>query len=250
MSTVAAVKPATTLPGADYDRFFYTGMAIVMALTVFIGFAPTFYLRTFFGSPVSPTGAVTLSPLAQVHGAVFSLWVVLFIVQTALVANRRVAVHRTLGYAGAGLAALMVILGSLTAIRAAARGSAPPGMDSRTFLAIPAFDMVLFAGFIIAAMRARRDKEKHKRLMLMAYISIIVAAVARIPGVLPLGPPGFFGFTAIFILIGIAYDWYSRRRIHPVYLWGGGIFVLSVPLRLMIAGTAPWHRLADFLIRL
>jgi len=215
-----------------------------------VGFGPTFYLRSLFGSPVTVTGATSLSVVALMHGAVFTLWVALFVVQTWLIASRRVAVHRTLGYAGAVLAALMVILGCVAAVRAAARGSAPPGMDSATFLAIPLFDMVLFSTFVTAALRARRDKEKHKRLMLMAYVSIIVAAVARIPGVISLGPAGFFGLTFIFVLIGIGYDWFSRGRIHPVYLWGGGIFLASIPIRLMVAGTAPWHRFAEYLIRL
>ena len=70
--------------------------------------------------------------------------VLLFVVQTTLVAQRKVAVHRRLGFAGAGLAAAMVGVGTYTAIEAAARGSAPPGVDPLAFLAIPLFDIVLF----------------------------------------------------------------------------------------------------------
>ncbi len=112
----------------------------------------------------------------------------LFIVQTALVAGRRVAVHRRLGVAGAVLAAAMIVAGTFTAIATAARGSAPAGVDPLAFLVIPVFDMILFAIFVTAALALRRDKEAHKRLMLLAYISIIVAAVARLPGVLRGGP--------------------------------------------------------------
>src|SRR5918994_4986738 len=100
MQTTTVVSPARTHAPGAYDRAFYSGMALLMALTVFIGFAPTFYLRSYFGAPVTVSGSVTLTPLAQVHGAVFTCWVLLFIVQTALVATRRVAVHRRMGVAG------------------------------------------------------------------------------------------------------------------------------------------------------
>lgn len=232
-----------------YDRVFYSGMAIAMALVVFIGFAPTFYLRSSFGAPQTVTGAISLSPLAQLHGALFTGWVLLFILQTALVANRRVALHRRLGIAGAVLAALMVGVGTITATRAAARGSAPPGVDPLAFLAIPLGDMVLFAIFTGAAVALRRNKEAHKRLMLLAYISILIAAVARLPGVIQFGLLVSFGLTFVFLVLAVSYDLFSRRRVHAAYLWGGALLVASVPLRLMLSGTAGWHRFAEFLVR-
>jgi hypothetical protein len=93
----------------------------------------------------------------------------------------------------------------------------------------------------------RRNREAHKRLMLMAYISIITAAIARLPGVLALGPPVFFGLTLLFVAAGIAYDRWSRGRVHPVYLWGGGLLAVSVPVRLAISTTAAWRSFAGWL---
>jgi hypothetical protein len=243
MVTVAAARPSA--PAGAYDRVFYSSMAIVMAITVFVGFAPSFYLRSYFHG-ATPAGATELTWLAKFHGAVFTSWVMLFIVQTALVAQHRVQVHRKLGIAGGVLAGFMVVVGVTTALRAAARGAAPPGVDPLAFLAVPLFDMVLFTIFVGAALFKRRDKEAHKRLMLLAYISIIVAAVARFPGVLPLGPLAFFGFAFIFALIGMAYDFATRRRVHLAYLWGTALLVVSVPLRLGISGTAAWQAFARF----
>jgi hypothetical protein len=223
-------------------------MAILMALTVFAGFAPTYYLRGYFGAPATFSGNTALTPLMQVHGALFTGWVLLFIVQTALVASRRVAVHRRLGIAGVVLAAAMIAVGVQTAIAGAARGSAPPGIDPLVFLVVPLFDMLLFAGFVAAAVRMRRNKEAHKRLMLLAYVSIITAGIARLPGVLPYGPLMFFGLSFIFILLGVGYDLASRRRVHPVYLWGGMVLVVSVPLRLAVSSTQAWRAFAAFLV--
>ena len=143
----------------------------------------------------------------------------------------------------------MVVAGVLTAVATAARGSAPVGVDPLAFLAIPLFDMVLFATFVTSALVLRRDTEAHKRLMLLAYVSIVVAAVARLPGVLSAGPPAFFGLTFIFVVVAGIYDWLSRRRVHRVYLWGGALILVSVPLRLAISGTGTWRTLAELLTR-
>jgi len=250
MATATAASPATPRKVGAYDRVFYTTMTLAMAGTVFVGFGPTFYFRVLGSQPlISQTGA-PFTPLLHFHAALFTLWVVLFVVQTALVATDRVAVHRRLGTAGAVLAVLMVMAGVGTAISAAARGAAPPGFDPLRFLAIPLGDMLTFATFVSTALYWRRDKEMHKRLMLLAYISIIGAALARIPAVAQMGPAGFFGFTLIFVVAGIAYDVGSRRRVHPAYLWGGSFLAASVPLRMVISSTEAWKTLAEALTRM
>jgi hypothetical protein len=199
-------------------------------------------MSTFSGGP--------MTLLVQTHGALFTAWVLLFIVQTALVARHKVAIHRRIGIAGAVLAASMAVVGTVTALEMAARGAAPAGIDPLSFVMIPLSDMFFFAAFVAAAVTMRANREAHKRLMLLAYVSIIVAAVARLPGVLPLGPLAFFGFAFVFILVGIIYDWFSRHRVHPVYVWGGAVLFLSVPLRLVISQTDAWKSLARSLVGL
>jgi uncharacterized membrane protein YozB (DUF420 family) len=230
-------------PAGRHDRLFYSGMAIVMLVTVFVGFAPKYYLSGYFEGP-------RLVPLTHLHAILFTGWVLLFLTQTSLVATGRVAVHRRLGIAGAVLAASMVVVGVSTAISAAARGggtTAPPDVPPLVFLAVPLGDMVLFALLVASALWLRRNREAHKRLMLLAYISILTAAIARLPGVEPLGPLGFFAFTDLFIVAGVAYDYFSRRRVHRAYIYGGLLIVLSQPLRLIVAGTDAWMRFATFL---
>jgi hypothetical protein len=252
MATVITPRSALHPPVAAvgrHDHLFYGAMAVAMGVTVFAGFSPTYYLRFFAGGPKTTLSGGPVTRLIQVHGALFTGWVLLFIVQTVLISSRRTAVHRRLGVAGAVLAAAMVVAGTLAAIATAARGSAPVGSDPLAFLVIPLFDLVLFAGFVTAALLLRRDKEAHKRLMLLAYVSIIVAAVARLPGVLALGPPGFFGLTLLFVVIAAIYDFVTRRRVHRVYLWGAALIVVSIPLRLAISSTAAWRAFAGMLIR-
>ena len=164
--TVSDIHDATTnlasrRPSLSrHDRVFYGGIAIALALTVFVGFGPTYYFRIFSRSPLLATGGpVTL--LVHVHAMLFSAWVLLFIAQTTLVAQSRIAVHRRLGIAGGVLAALMVVIGTLTALKKAARGEAPAGVDPDQFLMIPVSDMVFFAGFVTAALLLRANREAH-----------------------------------------------------------------------------------------
>jgi uncharacterized membrane protein YozB (DUF420 family) len=234
---------------ARRDRLFYGGISIVLALTVFCGFAPTYYLRLFSGGPKATVSGGPFTPLVAVHAALFTAWVILFIMQTALVASRRVQVHQRLGVAGAVLAAAMVAVGARLAVATAARGAAPPGVDPLAFLAVPIFDVTLFGIFVASALILRRDREAHKRLMLLAYVNLMAAAVARLPGILPLGPLAFFGLSFLFVVAGAVYDLVTRRRLHPVYLWGGSLYALSVPLRLAISGTSAWRALAEALTR-
>jgi hypothetical protein len=215
-------------------------MAVAMLLTVFAGFAPTFYLKRFFGTPA-------LTTLVVAHGVVFTCWVLLFVTQTGLVAAGRVRTHRKLGVFGGVLAGVMVVLGTVTAITAAGLRRSPPGTDPLQFLTIPLGDMAVFAVLIVAALWLRKDKEAHKRLMLLASVTLMAAAVARWPGVMTGGPLLFFGLTDVFVLAGIAYDWISRRKIHPAYVWGGLLLAGSQPLRLMISGTEWWRRLAEWM---
>jgi hypothetical protein len=244
MATFTTAPPGRAQHIGRYDRVFYTTLSILAALTVLAGFGPTYYfagtsMRTLSGGPITP--------IVHLHGLLFSAWVLLFIVQTSLVATRRVAVHRRLGVAGVVLGVGMIVAGLRTAIAAASAGVAPPGVEPLVFLVVPIFDIVFFAGFVATAVVQRRNKDAHKRLMILAYVSILTAATARLPGMLPLGPPAFFGAAFLFIVAGIVYDRWSRGRIHPVYVWGGAALVISVPLRLALSSTAAWRAFAAWL---
>ncbi len=85
-------------------------MSIVLCLTVFIGFGSTYYLRFFDGGPTATLSGGPFTTLVHVHAALFSTWVLGFIVQMGLVARRRVAVHRRLGMVMGGLAAATTLV--------------------------------------------------------------------------------------------------------------------------------------------
>ena len=224
------------------DRLFYTGMSIAIAITVFVGFAPSYYLKDYFGAP-------PLAPLVHLHGLVFTSWIVLFLVQTVLIARHCVSVHRRLGVAGAWLAALLVVVGLATAVGSARRNVATGGTGALAFLATPFGDMLVFAILVTAGILYRRQPETHKRLMLVATIALLSAAISRWPlAIVRTGPVALFLVTDLFVLAGVCYDLASRRRIHPAYVWAGLLLVISQPVRLAISHTDAWLAFAGKLV--
>ena len=225
------------------ERLFYTGMAVAFVVTVFAGFARTYYLRPYFGTPA-------LTPLLHLHGVVFTSWLALLLTQTALVAANRTAIHRRLGLAGAVLAVLMVVVGTATAIIRAKIVEVPPDAPSPlVFLTIPLGDMLVFAILVWAGFYFRRRVDVHKRLMLLATISILPAATARLPFafIQQVGPLAFFGLADLFIVACLLYDLLARGRIHRANIWGGLLIVISHPLRLLIGHTQAWLAFASWL---
>ena len=250
MSTVVTASPVSARSAAAAgvrDRVFYCAMAVALLLTALAGFAPTYYLRFLDGGPRATLSGGPFTSLVHLHGALFTVWMLFFVVQTTLVASRQIAVHRRLGAGGAVLAAAMIVVGASTAIASARRGGGALGVDPLAFLAIPLCDLVLFATFIVSALRQRRNKEAHKRLMLLAYISLITAPIARLPWVNVQGPLVFFGLSFLFVVAGVVYDLATRRTIHRSYVWGGALILVFVPLRLAISGTSWWQAFAAFL---
>jgi hypothetical protein len=227
------------MPGRVNDRRLYILAAILIPLIVLAGFARTYYLKGFFATPDIPGRIVHL------HGIVMTAWVVLFVAQVTLVATRRTKVHQRLGVLGAVLAALVVIVGVLTALFAAARG-ASPGPPALAFLIIPLGDMLIFSILIGLALYFRRKLHIHKRLMLLAAINLLAPAIARIPVgfIINGGPLAFFGLTDVCLLACVAFDTFKHRRLHPVFLWGSILIIALQPLRILLAGTDLWMRFA------
>lgn len=235
--------PADPAAAWRRDRLFFTGMAGAAAVVVFAGFAPTYYLKGAFGGR-------ELAPLLHVHGLIFTSWIVLFIVQTALIASRRTPVHRRLGVAGGVLAAAMLVVGPMAAIDAARRGFTPPGgPPPLTFMIIPLGDILVFAVLVGTALYLRRQPQTHKRLMLLATLALLTPAIARLPGIAAAGPPAFWGLTDLFILACFVYDRVTRGRIHPAFKWGGAFVLVMQPIRLIVGGTLPWLAFAAWLTR-
>ena len=228
-----------TIALAPHHRLYTFGAWAVAAL-VLLGFAKTYYLKAVFGTPA-------LSPLLHLHGLVMSLWFGLFVVQTRLVAGRRLDLHKQLGLLGAFLAAAVLVVGTVTAITAARLGRSP-GPPPLVFLVVPLGDMVVFGTLVGTGLWFRAKGDVHKRLMLLSCVGILAAAIARIPldAIAKAGPLAYFGLTDLAVIGCAIYDRKRTGRFHPAFLWGGLFIISSHWLRLALAGTGAWMAFATW----
>jgi hypothetical protein len=220
-------------PASAVGRGFYVGMAVLMAAVIVAGFSQTV--------PDDFTVAPYLPLLLHVHGAVFTCWVMLFIAQPAFVVRGSLDLHRRLGWVGAGLSVLMVIMGFAATLFALRHHRVPAILPPGIFLLINILGVTAFGGLVSAGIAFRHQSEWHKRLMLCAAVSIMAPGIGRLPMIQALGPIAplaLFGLNDLFALCGPAFDLVTRRRIHPAYGWGVAAIVLSQALTAAL-GFAP-----------
>jgi len=228
-----------------FDRRLFVAAALMFALLVFAGFARTYYAKGLFGTPPLPSG------LVHVHGLLMTAWVVLFVAQVGFISTKQIRLHQRVGYAGIGLATLIIASGIPTALRAAKYGSTsfPPEVPPLAFLIVPLSDLVMFALFFGAAVYYRRRPAAHKGLMLLTALNFLPPALARIP-VAPLqalGPPWFFGLPTALALLCLGLDTHYSGRVNKVLLTGTLLLVASYVGRLALMNTGPWISAATWM---
>lgn len=245
--TVGALAPPS--------RYFYFNMALACAAVAFLGFAPTFFLPLASGKFFAP-------PSILIHGIVFFAWSLYFVYQAWLPAAGRTGRHRSVGMIGVSLATAMTMLGCIAGAtsmqRAAALGQKDAGL---AFFIVPLGGILFFAVVFAIGIAMIRRPEVHKRLMLLAGISILDAAVARwfLTFLAPPGPPGpppvavtlppaFVAY--LLLVVAIVHDWRTRGRPHAVYVIGGIALVALKVLSLPISATHAWHAFAGAILAL
>jgi hypothetical protein len=229
-------------------------MMVACAVTAVLGFAPTYFL------PMAQ-GAFRSSALVHIHGALFFAWTAFVIYQTSLVSSGRVAHHREVGLAGIALATTMTVLGIVVAIVAANRQIAA-GFEqgAKAFLIVPPSVMIFFGIVVAFAVANVRRPEWHKRLLLVATVSLLEAPIARWflvllapPGANPLAPPPVAValmpglISDVLIIAAMIYDWRTRGRPHPAYLIAGGALLVLQLAREPISATQAWGAIATWL---
>ena len=205
------------------NKYFYFAMSLLFATIVVVGFGQTVNANLFHAVIPRPI-------LLWIHGAAFSLWVVFYIFQSALVRTRNVKWHRFFGWFGVALAALMVVLGYTIAVIMGRFDSLQLHLSDPTFLSVPFFDMTVFGVMFSLAIYWRRKPELHRRLLFLATCSLMDAPFGRFEFLF--NNSLFFPCLDLVMLLGVARDLVVDRRVHPVYryalpiLFAGQIFTI------------------------
>jgi hypothetical protein len=238
MATAAAAVPRTAAP-----RLLYVGLALLAVAIAAVGFWPTYF------GPLM-TGAADRTAIIHLHAAVYVGWLALFVTQTVLAATGRVAAHMKLGRFAIGYGVVVIVIGLLTAYaRFALRVRAGEVEAAQAQLLGPLLDMLVFAPFFAAAIYYRHKPDLHKRLMIVATTSMLIAAASRMQF---LGEPRVLFVHLIWtapILLAMAHDFWRQRRIHPVYVVGLVVLLVTGPLGRLPARTSElWLDMSTWLV--
>jgi hypothetical protein len=257
-TTVGRLMVVATTSGAQRrtKSSFYVWMSVACLFVAFGGFLPTYWLQPPRGTFIGP-------PLVHLHGMLFSGWIVFLFSQTVLAARGQMQHHRAWGMAGVALASAMCVVGMAAAIHGLQEGlAAGYGDRARAFFIVPVNALILFAGFFIMAIVKIGEPEVHKRLIFLSTIVLLPAALARVfftlangsgPGMRPdLSPPVAVTFALapsllleLLIVAGIAYDWRTRGRPHPVWLAGAAIITVVDLTIGPLSATPQWLAFAN-----
>lgn len=214
---------------------FFVGMTLFMIVLVLIGFWPSYFGPLLRGNAVRPW-------VIHLHGIVFVGWMALLLAQVGLVALGRTTAHKKIGNVGMVYGAAILVMGLVVGFAAPIlHVAAGEWTTDRAagFLLIILGDMALFGIFFVAAMIYRRKPEIHKRLILLATVALLFAAVGRM-NFLPLPVAPFVWLSPVLIAMG--YDFATRRRVDKVYLLGVVILLVGA-CRLFIAESEAWLRI-------
>lgn len=218
------------------DRGLMIAAAAIFPLLVFIGYFKTYYARPWFDNPPFANS------LVHFHAIVMTTWVLYFVAQIVLVRTKNLKLHMTMGFAGIGLAALVVVIGMATAWDShIVREVGPAGIPAHSFFLVPVLDMLLFVIFFAGAIYYRKNPANHKALMLMTAINFSPAAIARIP-LLP-ADLVVIQFLVVPSLVGLAaFAWYTwkHRKVNWIFAVSLAAFIASGPFRLFFSATETW----------
>jgi hypothetical protein len=236
-------RAVPALPVRLLDKYFYFGMSLLITAVVTYGFSHTVDQNLLHPSIPRPL-------LLWFHAVVFTGWLGLFIVQSALVRTRNVRIHRKVGWIGAAMGAVMPVLGVSTAVVMARfetyqlhqRGAA-------SFMMVPFFDMACFTSTFWLAVYWRRKPEFHRRLVMIATCSLAAAGFGRFPEFI-LPHIAFYAGVDALILLGVVRDLIVNHRIHRVYLYVLPTFAVLQfgVMYTIVSGASLWQKIADAIV--
>lgn len=249
MSTQAAASVSTRHSRrATHDRIFFGFMTLVMIATILLGFRATYF-------PLGPKPPALASPIIIVHGALFSTFLSLFLVQVALVSAKKVRWHKQLGLWVFGLAAIMIPIGVLAAANEIGRDLAagPPftlGVDPVSFSIVSVNGMFMFGTLMAASYLLRRKPAAHKRLALYAVISMMNAGSDRWPwDAWGINEHWSVWFYTSLLILPIAYDLFSLHKVHRATLIAAPFVWLLYTFQIPFGKTAAWHAVSIYMLK-
>jgi hypothetical protein len=254
---IVVANVAQTYPRSAVESYF-VWLAGAIVVVAFGGFFATYW------APLA-AGSLEVAPVVHLHGLLFSIWTLFFFSQAWLATHNQLTSHRAFGLLGIAIATAMVFVGTWTALESLHSG-VERGFEegARRFAIVPITSIIFFAIVVGIAIANVRRPETHMRLMLLASISILQAAVGRVvlaivaPNARPgIGPPppveityGAGAIVDVLLVAAMIFDWRTRGKVHPVYWIGGAALLVTQFSRGALSQTPVWQGFLDWLLRL
>jgi hypothetical protein len=227
---IARSRPGLLGRNGLIDRYFYLFLSLVVAAVIVAGFSRTVDQGLIHAKPGRPV-------LLWLHGAAFSGWVVFFILQSGLVRIGKVSLHRLLGWFGAALAALMVVLGFVVSVVMGRFDALVMKTPDPAFLSVTYYDMFAFGTLVGLAILWRGKPDLHRRLLVLATCSLLDAGFGRFPYLF--NHNVFYLCVDAVMLLGVARDLLVDKRVHRAYLYALPVLVVGQNLAIYLWRNPP-----------
>ena len=143
----------------------------------------------------------------------------------------------------------MVILGLMAATDCLDRHAAPgeAGVAAKAFYAVPITDMLIFSTLIYFGFRNRLNPAAHKRLMLIATITLLDAAFGRWPIHVPWWNLQLAQMCCyVLLLMVMGYDLWSTGRVHRATVWASVLLIVVQQAPVPLGRTELWQSFATW----
>jgi hypothetical protein len=263
VGSLPAARGVATPSNVAVDRWFFAAMAALFVVTVLVGFVPSSVEKV---AAVQAGQRAAFSPVLHAHAVMMGAWLLLLLTQTLLVSSGRVAVHRRLGVLSFVLAPAVVLVMILqTRTPWLEIMAIPPGAvdanvlaDTKAIVANILLEqircVVLFSLFFGWAVGVRRtDFEMHKRMMLLATLMPLSAAIDRIaqrwlPTTLPTGYEAEYGYLLLWLAPLLIYDVIRYGRVHRAYVIALACLAPFAVANYFLWGSPQWLKLAPAIV--
>lgn len=193
---------------------------------IFVGVGFGFDLHNYLREhPPVPT-------IVHVHAVATTLWLLTATALVLLVETGNVRFHRRIGWFAAGYAALVIVIAPWSELSWQALNLQTPGALPPQFLSIAFSGVVCMAALLACGLLMRRNPAAHRRLLILATITISDAGFSRMLGLFLPAPSSFLGTylfyeggNLLLIVLMFLWDW-KRNRVMKQFLWASSLVIV------------------------
>lgn len=223
----------------------YTAIGVIGIAAILIGFSKTFIIPVANSSFQAPL-------IIYIHGFFAFSWVVLFLFQAYLIKAEKWNTHMTMGVLGTliavGVAVTIPFAGAYQVQKDTAQGVGDGAVSAIVGTLTAA---LMFISLVFAALHYRKRPDVHKRLMLLATITVLWPAWFRFRHFFPSVPNPEIWFALVLadslIIVAWIWDKLKNGRIDPTLLYVGSFVIVEQSFEALTYDSEPWRAVARYL---